>query len=100
MIEHEGKKYYTTREIVELINDNSTEIHQKWKERYKNYEEVILFEQVNRIVYEAKKNKSVAFVEFTRGEKGKKIYFAFFIDDVITYIDKKKASNIKFVDKE
>ncbi|MBO6104551.1 MAG: hypothetical protein J6O99_01475, partial [Methanobrevibacter sp.] len=89
-----------THEIVELINDPKTEIHKKWKERYKNYENVVLYEQVNRIVYEAKKNKSVAFVEFTRGEKGKKVYFAFLIDDVISYIIKKKASNIKFVEKE
>ena len=100
MIENNGKKYYTTHELVDLINDPATELHKRWKERYSNFENVVLFEQVNRVVYEAKKNKEIAFVEFTRGDQGKKIYFAFLIDDVITYIIKKQAANIKFVEKE
>ena len=100
MIENNGKKYYTPYEIVDLINNPDTEIHKKWKERFPKFENIILYEQVTRIIYEAKKNKEVAFVQFTRGEKGKKIYYAFLIDDVLTYINKTKAANIKFIDKE
>ena len=100
MIENKGKKYYTTYEIVDLINNSDTEIHKKWKECFPKHENIILFEQVNRILYKTKKNKEVSFVEFTRGEKGKKVYYAFLLDDVISYINKTKASNIKFIDKE
>ena len=100
MIEHNGKKYYTTYEIADLITDESTELHKKWKLLYPNWDSVILLEQVNRVLYTAKNNKEVSFVEFTRGEKGKKKYLAFLIDDVFTYINKKHASNMKFIDKE
>lgn len=100
MIENNGKRYFTPYEIVDMISNSDTEIHKKWKDRFPKYENVILFEQVNRILYEAKKNKEVAFVQFTRGEKGKKVYYAFLLEDVITYISKSKASNIKVIDKE
>ena len=100
MIENNGKRYFTPYEIVDMISNSDTEIHKKWKDRFPKYETVILFEQVNRILYEAKKNKEVAFVQFTRGEKGKKVYYAFLLEDVITYISKSKASNIKVIDKE
>ena len=100
MIEREGKKYYTTYEIVDLINDETSLLHKKWKQLYPNCENVILLEQVNRVLYTAKNDKEVSFVQFTRGEKGKKKYLAFLIDDVITYIEKKHAANMKFIDKE
>ena len=104
MIENNGKKYFTTIEIVELINDETTELHNKWVEKHPNYKEVILLEQVNRILYEAKKNKEISVVEYTKSEKSSKKYFAFLIDDVIAYISKDKAElkpcNVKFIDKE
>ena len=48
MIENNGKRYYTPYEIVDLITNSDTDIHKKWKERFPKYENVILFEQVNR----------------------------------------------------
>ena len=100
MIEHKGKKFYTTYEIVDLINNPETEIHKNWKNCFPKYENVILYEQVTRILYEAKKHKEITFVQFTKGKNGKKVYYAFLLEDVISYINKTKASNIKFIDKE
>ena len=104
MIEHKGKKFYTTYEITDLINDKNTEIHKVWENKYPNYQNVVLLEQVNRILYEAKKNKKVVFIEYTKTEKAKKKYFAFCIDSVIEYIENRdvlnRAFNIKVIDKE
>ena len=104
MIEHKGKKFYTTYEITDLINDENTEIHKVWKSIYPNYQNIVLLEQVNRILYEAKKNKKVVFIEYTKSETAKKKYFAFWVEDVIEYIKKRdvlnKAFNIKIVEKE
>ena len=104
MIEHEGKKFYTTYEITDLINDETTEIHKVWKEKNPNYINVVLREQVTRILYEAKKTKKVVFIEYTKTENASKKYFAFWIDDVIDYVKNRdglsRAFNIKVVDKE
>lgn len=104
MIEHKGKKFYTTYEITDLINDESTEIHKVWEEIYPNYKNVVLLEQVNRILYEAKKNKKVVFIEYTKTEKAMKKYFAFEVESVIEYIKNRdvlnRAFNIKVIEKE
>ena len=104
MIEHEGKKFYTTYEITDLINDDKTEIHKLWEKKYPNYQNVVLLEQVNRILYEAKRNKKIVFIEYTKTENARKKYFAFWIDSVIEYIENRdvlnRAFNIKVIDKE
>lgn len=104
MITHEGKNYYTTYEITDLINDEKTEIHKIWKAKYPNYMNVVLLEQVNRIVYEAKKNKKIVFIEFIKTENATKKYFAFDIDSLIDYIQNRdvlnRAFNIKVFNKE
>ena len=104
MIEHEGKQFYTTYEIKDLINDDETEIHKVWKNKYPNYQNVVLLEQVNRILYEAKKNKKVVFIEYTKTENAIKKYFAFEVNSVIEYIQNRdvlnRAFNIKVIDKE
>ena len=104
MIEYEGKRFYTTYEITELINDSTTDIHNVWKNKYPNYQNVVLLEQVNRILYEAKRNKKVVFIEYTKTEKAQKKYFAFEIGSVIDYIQNRdvlnKAFNIKVINKE
>ncbi len=100
MIENGSKKYYTIYELVDLIENPDTEIHKIWKEVYPKYEKIVLFEQVNRVVYEGKKNKAISFVEFTKGENGKKKFYAFLDDDVINYVIQKRGSNMKFIDKE
>lgn len=104
MVENNNKKYYTNYELVDLINDETSEIHKVWKEKFSRNREVVLLEQVNRLVYEGKKNKTISYVEFTRGENGKKKYYAFLLEDVIEYIQQrertKKACNVKFIDKE
>lgn len=104
MIEHKEKKYYTTYEITKLINDPDTEISKIWEEKYPNFQKIILLEQVNRILYEAKKYKKVEFAEYTKTENAKKKYFAFEYQSVIDYIKNRdvsnKAYNIKVVEKE
>lgn len=100
MIEKGNKRYYTTFELVDLIENPETELHKTWKSVYPNYENVVLFEQVSRVVYEGKKVKDISFVEFTKGDKGKKKFYAFLVDDVINYVIKKRGANLKFIDKE
>lgn len=104
MIENNGRKYYTALECVELINDESTEIHKVWEKKYPNYQNIVLLDQVNRILYEAKKLKKISFVEYTKTEKSNKKYFAFQIDEVIEYISTrdilKQPYNLNFIDKE
>ena len=104
MIEHKGKKFYTTYEITELINDESSELHSVWKSKYPNYQNIVLLEQVNRILYEAKKNKKVVFIEYTKTENASKKYFAFDVESVIEYIKNRdvlnRAFNIKVFEKE
>ncbi len=103
MIENNGKQYYTAAEIRDLINDSSTEIHAVWKRLFPKYRNVVLLEQVTRILYEAKNYKKIDIVEFTRDENGIKKYFAFYIVDVIEYIknrEEHRTANCKFIDKE
>lgn len=100
MVECNGKTYYTTYELVDFIKDETTELHREWEKHLNNYKNVVLLEQVNRIVYDAKKNKDISFVEYTRGKNGKKKYYAFLVEDLIKYIVNKSASNIKVINKE
>lgn len=102
MIEHEKKKYFTNYELLELIRDENTELHKAWKAAFPKFENVILLEQVNRVLYEAKKYKKVEFVEFTKTKSSKKKYFAFEINSVIDYISnyKDRIFNIKVINKE
>ena len=104
MIEHKGKKFYTTYEITESINSEDSEIHKVWEEIYPNYKNVVLLEQVNRIIYEAKKSKKIVFIEYTKTENAKKKYFAFDIDSIIEYIKNRdvlnRAFNIKVYEME
>ena len=104
MIEHNGKKFYTTYEITDLINDEKTDIHQIWEEKYPKYRKVVLLEQVNHILYEAKKNKKVLHIEFTKSETATKKYYAFELESVIDYIKNRdvlsRAFNIRVLEKE
>ena len=102
MIEHEGEKYYTILEISDLIEDTRTDLHKVWKEKYPNYQNIILPEQVSRVLYEAKRNKDIVFIEYTKTKNANKKYFAFSINSVIEYIQKSydRAFNIKVIDKE
>ena len=104
MIEQNGKKYYTTYELVKLITDSTTELSQAWQKYKPNYQNVILLEQVCRIVYEGKKKRKISVVEFTKSEKASKKYYAFLLDDVINYLSSResdrKVYNVKVIEKE
>ena len=102
MIEHDGKKFYTIYEITDLIEDSTTELHKVWEKKYPNYRNVILVEQVSRVLYEAKRNKAVVFIEYTKTKNANKKYFAFSVESVIEYMQKSddRAFNIKVIDKE
>ena len=103
MIENKGKKYYTTYEIKDMVNEPDTELHKLWFENMPHQRDFVLIEQVNRIMYEGKNNKHISVAEFTRTENGKKKYFAFLIDDVFEYVKTReslKQYNVKFTDKE
>ena len=103
MIESNGKKYYTTYELKDMINDESTELHQLWFAKMPHCKKAVYTEQISRILYEGKKNKLISIAEYTRSENGKKKYFAFLLDDVIEYVKKRetyKHYNIKIIEKE
>lgn len=106
MIENNGKNYYTTFEMLELVNDENTEVSKLWKKRFpkRKNREIVLFEQVSRVLYQAKKEKKVSCIEFTKCEGGSKKYFAFSLEGVIEFLKQDsnfiKAFNIKIIDKE
>lgn len=106
MIENEGKKYYTTYEILNLVRDETSELNELWNNRFPKYRERqrILFEQVSRVLYKAKNRKQISYITFTRSEQGTKKYFAFLLEDVIAFLREEsnfnKAFNIKTIDKE
>ena len=102
MIESNGKKYYTTYELKDMINDETTELHKLWFEKMPHCKNAVYIEQVSRILYEGKENKQISFAEFTRSENGKKKYFAFLLDDVIEFVKSRetyKHYNVKIVER-
>ena len=102
MIESKGKKYYTTYELKDIINDPDAELHKLWFKKMPHSKNVVYIEQVSRVLYEGKKNNQISFAEYTRSEKGTKKYFAFLLEDVIEYVkirETYKHYNVKIVER-
>ncbi|MBQ3642245.1 hypothetical protein II906_10040 [bacterium] len=102
MIENNGIKYYQTNEISKFIEDADSEIGKKWRLRYKQ-RGAILSEQVQRILYNAKKERKIPFVVYKKNESAKKKFFGFSLKDVMDFLDKEFPENIvnlEFVNKE
>lgn len=102
MIENNGIKYYQTNEISKFIEDADSEIGKKWRLRYKQ-RGAILSEQVQRVLYNAKKERKIPFVVYKKNESAKKKFFGFSLKDVMDFLDKEFPENIvnlEFVNKE
>lgn len=102
MIENNGIKYYQTNEISKFIEDADSEIGKKWRLRYKQ-RGAILSEQVQRVLYNAKKERKIPFVVYKKNESAKKKFFGFSLKDVMDFLDKEFSENIvnlEFVNKE
>lgn len=102
MIENNGIKYYQTNEISKFIEDADSEIGKKWRLRYKQ-RGAILSEQVQRVLYNAKKEKKIPYVVYKKNESAKKKFFGFSLKDVMDFLDKEFSENIvnlEFVNKE
>lgn len=101
MIEHNGKKYYSIMELIDFINDEDTELHSVWKRYFPKYKNVVLLDQVSRILGAAKKAKKIDFLEYTKHPETFRKYYAYTILDVINYITKEYGSvfNVKLNNK-
>ena len=107
MIENNGKKYYTAFEIRQMLNDGyEDQLNQFWRIRFpkKKNREVILLEQVSRVLHQARKDKKISYIEFTKCQGGSKKYYAFPLEDIVEYLQQDsnfiKAFDIKTINKE
>ena len=86
MIENGNKKYYTPNELLDFIEDETTELSKTWKKTFPKFENVVLLDQINRVFSEARKNKSINYVQFKKNKDANKSFYAYAIEDVIDYL--------------
>ena len=97
MVENKNKKYYTTNELLDFIEDEKTELGKTWKRVFPKFESIVLLDQVSRVLAEARKIKSVNYIQFKKNKDSNKQFYAYAIEDVIDYlvnVYSKKAFNI------
>ena len=86
MIENKGKRYYTPREMLEIITDEKTELSKAWKKRFPKFQSIVLLDQINRVLNDARRNKEISFISFNKSQHAHKEYYAFTLEDVIDYL--------------
>ena len=86
MIENKSKKYYTPNELLDFIEDESTELSKTWKKTFPKFENVVLLDQINRVFSEARKNNSIVYIQFKKNKDANKSFYAYAIEDVIDYL--------------
>lgn len=102
MIEYENKEYYTPFELIDFINDESSEFSRVWRKHYPKWKEVVLLTQINRVLREAKKEKKLNYIRFKKNPDAEKTFYGYAIEDVIDYLEKKnpKVFNIESIKEE
>lgn len=87
MIENGKKKYYTTNELIDFIEDEKTELSKAWKKTFPKFEIVVLLDQINRVISEARKNNLINYIQFKKNKDANKSFYAYAIEDVIDYLE-------------
>lgn len=88
MIEYDGKKYYTPVEILDLIEDDNSDLSSKWKKRYPKYGKIVLLDQINRVLQAARKERSINYMKFKKNQNSEKLFYAYTEKDIIDYLEK------------
>lgn len=101
MIEHEGKKYYTTYELLDFIRDKEV-LGEMWSKVFPLKHKVILLEHITRVLSNAKMDKKIKFLEYKKNEKSSKTFYAYSIEDVRDFLKsyKKEVYDVKIHEKE
>ena len=86
MVENGNKKYYTSIELQDFIEDEKTEIGKVWKKTFPKFDRVVLLDQINRVFSEARKNNSINYIQFKKNKDANKSFYAYSIEDVIDYL--------------
>lgn len=86
MIENGNKKYYTTNELQDFIENEKTEISRIWKNTFPKFDRVVLLDQINRVFSEARKNNTINYIQFKKNKDANKSFYAYAIEDVIDYL--------------
>ena len=86
MIENKNKKYYTINELLDFIENESTELSKVWKTTFPKFANVVLLDQIARVFGEAKRNKQINYIQFKKNKDSQKSYYAYAIEDVIDYL--------------
>ena len=101
MIEYDGKKYYTPVEILDLIEDGTSDLSKVWKKHFPNYKNVVLLDQINRVLQTARHERKINYMKFKKSPKSEKLFYAFTEKDVIEYLENtKKEFDICINEKE
>ena len=96
MIENGNKKYYTTNELIDFIEDESTELSKIWKETFPKFGRVVLLDKIARVFSEAKKINQINYIQYKKNKDSNKLFYAYAIEDVIDYL--KNSYPKKFYD--
>ena len=86
MIENGNKKYYTSNELLDFIEDENMELSKVWKKTFPKFENVVILDQINRVFSEARKNNSMNYIQFKKNKDANKLFYAYAIEDVIDYL--------------
>ena len=103
MIDFNEKKYYTPAELLEFINNDSTELSKVWAKKFPKYKEVVVLDQINRVVEQARKERKINFIKFKKNPSANRLFYGYTVKDVIDYLSKQKDSivfDIELTEKE
>lgn len=100
MIEFNNKKYYQPIELIDFINDSQTKLSKLWKQKFPKYQQVVLLDQINRVLNDARRNKEISFISFNKSQYAHKEYYAYKLEDVISYLENRIIKIKKIINKE
>ena len=87
MIEFNEKKYYQPIELIDFINDSSTKLGKLWKQKFPKYQQVVLLDQINRVLKFARAERKINFIKFKKYRKSEKLFYGYAVEDVIEYLE-------------
>ena len=90
MIEYEGKNYYTPVEILDLIEDEKSDLSVVWNKHFPNYKAIVLLDQIKRVLQTARLERKINYMKFRKSLKSEKMFYAFTEKDIIDYLEKSR----------
>lgn len=85
MIEHNGKKFYSTYEISQMLSpDHTDRLNLAWKQYYNKY----CRGEVQMILDKARKCNAVRHIRYTTQPAGGKTRYAYSLEDVVDFVEK------------